>query len=84
VAQAIHRRSPRRSRPYLAVNMEAIPAALAAAELFGAARAGPSVPDGSCQIPKRDRIAAFQPPLPLPLFATPFAFGGIFASFAAA
>ena len=38
VARAIHRRSPRRSRPYLAVNMGAIPPALAAAELFGAAR----------------------------------------------
>jgi len=38
VARAIHRCSPRRSRPYLAVNMGAIPPALAAAELFGAAR----------------------------------------------
>jgi two-component system nitrogen regulation response regulator GlnG len=38
VARAIHRSSPRRSRPYLAVNMGAIPPALAAAELFGAAR----------------------------------------------
>lgn len=38
VARAIHRSSLRRSRPYLAVNMGAIPAALAAAELFGAAR----------------------------------------------
>lgn len=37
-ARAIHRLSPRRSRPYLAVNMGAIPPALAAAELFGAAR----------------------------------------------
>ena len=38
VARAIHRASSRRSRPYLAVNMGAIPPALAAAELFGAAR----------------------------------------------
>src|SRR5262245_38438778 len=38
VARAIHRGSPRRSRPYLAVNMGAIPPSLAAAELFGAAR----------------------------------------------
>ncbi|HSS51015.1 MAG TPA: sigma 54-interacting transcriptional regulator [Thermoanaerobaculia bacterium] len=38
VARAIHRTSPRRNRPYLAVNMGAIPPALAAAELFGAAR----------------------------------------------
>ena len=37
-ARAIHRSSPRRSRPYLAVNMGAIPPTLAAAELFGAAR----------------------------------------------
>ena len=38
VARAIHRLGPRRSRPYLAVNMGAIPPPLAAAELFGAAR----------------------------------------------
>jgi two-component system nitrogen regulation response regulator GlnG len=38
VARAIHRTSPRRSRPYLAVNLGAIPPQLAAAELFGAAR----------------------------------------------
>jgi two-component system nitrogen regulation response regulator GlnG len=38
VARAIHRRSPRHSRPYLAVNMGAIPPPLATAELFGAAR----------------------------------------------
>jgi two-component system, NtrC family, nitrogen regulation response regulator GlnG len=38
VARAIHRTGPRRSRPYLAVNMAAIPPQLAAAELFGAAR----------------------------------------------
>jgi two-component system nitrogen regulation response regulator GlnG len=38
VARAIHRSSSRRSRPYLAVNMGAIPPTLAAAELFGAAR----------------------------------------------
>ncbi len=38
IARALHDASPRRPRPYLAVNMAAIPATLAAAELFGAAR----------------------------------------------
>lgn len=38
VARALHDAGPRRSRPYLAVNMAAVPPALAAAELFGAAR----------------------------------------------
>ena len=38
VARALHDASPRRGRPYLAVNMAAVPATLAAAELFGAAR----------------------------------------------
>jgi two-component system, NtrC family, nitrogen regulation response regulator GlnG len=38
LAQAIHQASARRDRPYLAVNMGAIPASLAAAELFGAAK----------------------------------------------
>ena len=38
VARAVHEASPRRRRPYVAVNMAAIPATLAAAELFGAAR----------------------------------------------
>ena len=38
VAQALHREGPRRSRPFLAANMGALPASLAAAELFGAAR----------------------------------------------
>jgi two-component system nitrogen regulation response regulator GlnG len=38
VARAIHRAGPRRSRPFVAVNMGAIPATLAAAELFGAAK----------------------------------------------
>jgi two-component system nitrogen regulation response regulator GlnG len=38
VARAIHRHGTRRQRPYLAVNVGAIPPALAAAELFGAAR----------------------------------------------
>jgi two-component system nitrogen regulation response regulator GlnG len=38
VARALHDAGRRRSRPYLAVNMAAIPATLAAAELFGAGR----------------------------------------------
>jgi len=38
VAQAIHRASRRRDRPYYALNMGAVPASLAAAELFGAAK----------------------------------------------
>lgn len=38
VAQAIQQASPRREGPYVAVNMAAIPATLAAAELFGAAK----------------------------------------------
>ena len=38
VARALHDAGRRRSRPYLAVNMAAIPATLAAAELFGVAR----------------------------------------------
>lgn len=38
VARAIHEASGRRAQPYVAVNMAAIPPALAAAELFGAAR----------------------------------------------
>jgi DNA-binding NtrC family response regulator len=38
VARAVHRTSRRRNRSYLPVNMGAIPPALAAAELFGAAR----------------------------------------------
>ena len=38
VAHAIHAAGPRRARPYLAVNLGAVPPALAAAELFGAAR----------------------------------------------
>jgi len=38
VAQAIHQAGPRRARPYLAINLGAVPPALAAAELFGAAR----------------------------------------------
>ncbi len=38
VAHALHDSGPRRGRPYLAVNMAAVPATLAAAELFGAAR----------------------------------------------
>jgi two-component system nitrogen regulation response regulator GlnG len=38
VAQAIHRCSRRRRHPFVAVNLAAVPASLAAAELFGAAR----------------------------------------------
>jgi two-component system nitrogen regulation response regulator GlnG len=38
VARALHEAGPRSRAPYLAVNMGAIPASLAAAELFGAAR----------------------------------------------
>ena len=38
VAAALHRASRRRDRPFLALNMGALPASLAAAELFGAAR----------------------------------------------
>ncbi len=38
VARAIHASGPRRDRPYLALNLGAVPPALAAAELFGAAR----------------------------------------------
>ncbi|HSF41903.1 MAG TPA: sigma 54-interacting transcriptional regulator, partial [Thermoanaerobaculia bacterium] len=38
VAAALHRASSRRNGPFLALNMGALPASLAAAELFGAAR----------------------------------------------
>jgi two-component system nitrogen regulation response regulator GlnG len=38
VAAALHRASSRRDRPFLALNMGALPASLAAAELFGASR----------------------------------------------
>jgi hypothetical protein len=45
VAQALHQASPRRSRPFFAANMGAVPATLAAAELFGAAwRSAGSIP----------------------------------------
>jgi two-component system, NtrC family, nitrogen regulation response regulator GlnG len=37
-ARALHDAGPRRRRPFLAVNMGAVPPTLAAAELFGAAR----------------------------------------------
>lgn len=36
IAQAIHRRSPRRNKPFVSVNLGAIPKELAAVELFGA------------------------------------------------
>lgn len=38
VAQALHQTGPRRDAPFVTVNMAAVPASLAAAELFGAAR----------------------------------------------
>ncbi|MCY1040922.1 sigma-54 dependent transcriptional regulator [Corallococcus sp. bb12-1] len=38
VAQAIHQHGPRRGRPFISVNLGAIPRELAAAELFGAQR----------------------------------------------
>ena len=38
VARALHEGGPRNGRPFLAVNMGAVPPTLAAAELFGAAR----------------------------------------------
>jgi len=38
VARAIHDRGPRRGRPFLSVNLGAIPRELAAAELFGAVK----------------------------------------------
>jgi len=38
VARAVHAAGPRRERPFLALNLGAVPPALAAAELFGAAR----------------------------------------------
>jgi two-component system nitrogen regulation response regulator GlnG len=38
VASALHHASSRRDKPFLALNMGALPASLAAAELFGAAR----------------------------------------------
>ncbi len=38
IARALHQASPRSQSPYLTVNLGAVPASLAAAELFGAAR----------------------------------------------
>ncbi len=38
IARALHQAGPRAGKPWLAVNMGAVPAPLAAAELFGAAR----------------------------------------------
>ena len=38
VARALHEAGPRRSQPYVTVNMAAIPPSLAASELFGAAK----------------------------------------------
>ena len=46
VARAIHRASPRSSRPWLSVNMGALPPTLAAAELFGALRGAYTGADG--------------------------------------
>ncbi len=46
VAQAIHRASPRRVGPWLAVNLSAVPATLAAAEFFGAAKGAFTGADG--------------------------------------
>ncbi len=51
-ARAVHHLSSRRARPYVAVNMAAIPPTLAAAELFGAARGAWSGAD-------RERIGYF-------------------------
>ena len=53
VARAIHDASARRDRPYLAVNLGAIPHALAAAELFGAVR-------GAYTGANQDRAGYFQ------------------------
>ncbi|HYO13224.1 MAG TPA: sigma-54 dependent transcriptional regulator [Thermoanaerobaculia bacterium] len=53
VAQAIHRASRRRSGPCLSVNMAAIPASLAASELFGAVK-------GSFTGSTRDHAGFFQ------------------------
>jgi two-component system, NtrC family, nitrogen regulation response regulator GlnG len=53
VARALHDAGPRRGRPWLALNMAAVPPTLAAAELFGAARGAYTGAD-------RKRDGAFQ------------------------
>ncbi len=53
VARALHDASPRHNKAYVAVNVGAIPPALAAAELFGAAR-------GSFTGADRQRLGYFQ------------------------
>jgi len=53
LARAIHQAGSRRSAPYLALNMAAIPASLAAAELFGAAK-------GAFTGADRKRLGAFR------------------------
>jgi len=53
VARALHEAGPRRGRPWLALNMAAVPPSLAASELFGAARGAYTGAD-------RKRDGAFQ------------------------
>ncbi len=53
VARALHEASPRQKKPYVAVNVGAIPPALAAAELFGATR-------GAFTGATRQRLGYFQ------------------------
>ncbi|HEX7185574.1 MAG TPA: sigma-54 dependent transcriptional regulator [Thermoanaerobaculia bacterium] len=52
-ARALHEASPRRGRPWLALNMAAVPPSLAASELFGAVR-------GAYTGAERRRDGAFQ------------------------
>lgn len=53
VAQAIHHHGPRHDQPFVAINIGALPAALAAAELFGATR-------GAYTGSSRDRSGCFR------------------------